>query len=178
MLKSRVPEVRILQGRRFIDLSHPLVHGMPGFRMAAPDGESIEYSISVRPFLTHEESRKFYHGQCSFEVTEVKMQTSVGTYLDAPRHRYQEGKDVSAFALEDLVMRGIVVDARGLNAFDALDTKALPGMHFMAGRAVLFCFGWDSKWGTDEYRRYPHLSSSCLQVLLSSGAKLIGVDTP
>lgn len=35
-----------------------------------------------------------YEGRCSFEITELRFQTSVGTYLDAPAHTTLLGEGI------------------------------------------------------------------------------------
>lgn len=88
----------------FIDLSHPFEDGMPGFRMAGADGSVVQYTAKIRPFLTHERTLPKFDGRCSFEMTEITLQTSIGTYLDAPRHRYPDGRDIGELALEDVIL--------------------------------------------------------------------------
>jgi kynurenine formamidase len=41
---------------RFVDLSHAIEDGMPGFRMKNADGILTEFTARVHPFLTHEQS--------------------------------------------------------------------------------------------------------------------------
>ena len=79
------------------------------------------------------------------------MVANTGTYLDAPFHRYADGKDL-ARARARIARRscpgwssagrcetGIAIDA---DAFDGLD---------VAGKAVLVHTGWDRHWRTDAY---------------------------
>jgi kynurenine formamidase len=159
----------------FIDLSHPFEDGMPGFRMAGADGSVVQYTAKIRPFLTHEQTLPKFDGRCSFEMTEITLQTSIGTYLDAPRHRYKDGKDIGELALEDVILPGRVIDVRGRAAGERVDVDALPAD--LAGRALLFNFGWSHHWGREEYQTYPHLSSELIDRLIERRVKLVGVDT-
>jgi len=95
----------------FVDLSRPLEDGMPGFRMEDENGTVTEYSADIHPLFTHEESRPKYDGQAAFEVTEIQFQTSVGTYLDSPYHRYPDGRAIGDLEIDELVLPGRVVDA-------------------------------------------------------------------
>jgi arylformamidase len=158
----------------FIDLSHPVEDGMPGFRMAGADGSVVQYTAKVRPFLTHEQTLPKFDGRCSFEMTEITLQTSIGTYLDALRHRYKDGKDIGEIALEDVILAGRVVDVRGRARGERVEVDALPDL---AGQAVLFNFGWSGPWGREEYQSYPHLSSALFDRLIERQVKLVGVDT-
>jgi kynurenine formamidase len=161
----------------FIDLSHKFEDGMPGFRMKSEDGGTIQYTAHIHPFFTHEQSSPKYGGQAAFEITEITFQTSVGTYLDSPYHRYPERRDISQLRLDEVILPGIVVDVRGRGAFEAVGPEALPPGLDARGKAVLFNFGWDAHWGTEAYQAYPFLSKACIERLLDMGAKLVGVDT-
>lgn len=161
---------------RFVDLSRPLSDGMPGFRMRDERGDPVEYTASVEPFLTHEESAPQYADGVSFEITEVSFQTAVGTYLDSPYHRYPDRRDVSEIDLSEVVAEGIVVDATGRDARDEVGPEALPDDTDFEGKAVLFRFGWEDHWGTDRYYEYPFVSQEVVDRLADAGARLVGVD--
>jgi kynurenine formamidase len=162
---------------RFVDLSHPFEDGMPGFRMETEDGTVTEYTAEIRPLFTHEESEPHYDGEAAFEVTEMTFQTSVGTYLDSPYHRYPAGRDIGDLGIDELVAPGVVVDARGLEPYDELGVDALPTGTTLEGRAVLFNFGWDDHWGTEQYRSYPYVSEALIDELIDRNVGLVGVDT-
>lgn len=160
-----------------VDLSHPFEDGMPGFRSESEDGASIEYTAEIEPLVTHDESRDAYDGEAAFEVTEMRFQTSIGTYLDSPYHRYPDGRDVSELEIEELVLPGTVVDARRCGADGVLTADALPADTTLAGKAVLFNFGWDQYWGTEQYYTYPHIGEDVIDRLVDAGVGLVGVDT-
>lgn len=160
----------------FVDLSHPIEDGMPGFRMRGPDGAVTEYTAHVRPFLTHAQSRVFYDGKAEFEITELTLQTSIGTYLDSPYHRHPDRRDIGQIALDEVILPGVVIDTRGRQPWDAVELAADAGCD-LASKAVLFNFGWDAHWGTDAYYSYPFLSRDALNTLIDVGVKLVGVDT-
>lgn len=158
-----------------VDLSHDFEDGMPGFRMVE-DGETVEFSAEVHPFRTHAEMAHHYADGVSFEITEMQFQTSVGTYLDAPAHRFPGERDVGDLELAEVVRPGIAVDVRGAAPGEAVGPEILPDTD-LAGRAVLFCFGWDERWGTDAYYDYPYVSETVVAELLDRDAALVGVDT-
>lgn len=160
----------------FIDLSHDFADGMPGFSLKR-DGETKQFTARIRPFLTHEDSAPFYDHKASFEITEVSFQTSIGTYIDAPRHRWKERRDISQLQLGELILPGVVVDAGSAEpgARVGLDRIDLPVD--VAGKAVLARFGWDRHWGTQPYEQYPFLDRDVIEALIARGAKLLGVDT-
>jgi arylformamidase len=85
---------------------------MPGARFRTEAGEPVELTARIKPFMTHAQSCSHYQGKASFEVTDVAFQTSVGTKMDAPRHRFEGAEDIAAIDLDRLILDGIVVDAR------------------------------------------------------------------
>lgn len=162
---------------RFLDLSHDFYDGMPGFVMRGPDGQAVQYTASVRPFMTHAQTAPFYDGKAGFEITEITFQTSIGTYIDSPYHRYPDRRDIAALGLDELILPGRVIDARGRGAWDTL-TAAEAGLpDDLDGAAVLFNFGWDARWGEARYQEYPFIGRDLIDALIARGARLVGVDT-
>lgn len=166
---------------RFVELSHVIENGMPGFRTTGLDGAPQEFAVHVRPMCTHAQSRPRYQDKAEFETTEITMQTSIGTYVDAPYVRYEGRRDIAGLALEDLILPGVVVDLAHLAADQPAEIADLErGFGTggdVAGKAVLCRFGWDRFWGMPEYYAYPFLSRAALQFLIDGKAKLVGVDT-
>ena len=79
---------------RLIDLGHVVEDGMktyPG--LPAP---------RVREFRTREDSAADYAEGTSFHIARIEMVGNTGTYMDAPFHRYAEGKDLAELPLESL----------------------------------------------------------------------------
>ena len=162
---------------RFVDLSHDFYDGMPGFIGKDPAGNRKQFTAEIKPFVSHEQSAPFYDYKASFLTTEITFQTSIGTYMDSPRVRYEEGRDVAAIRLEELILPGVVVDQRGRMPHQPIypSDVSLPG--FLAGHAVLFNFGWDAHFGTDHYQAYPYLHNDLLDLLIDRNVKIVGVDT-
>ncbi len=127
--------------------------------------------------MTHEESKPRYDGKAMFEVTEITFQTSIGTYLDSPYHRYPDRRDISQLRLDEVILPGVVIDVRGRGPFEAVGLDALGTPPDVRGRAVLFNFGWDAHWGREEYHAYPFIARDVIDWLIEAGAKLVGVDT-
>lgn len=161
----------------FIDLSHDFVDNMPGFKMKKEDGTIVQYTAQIRPFLTHEQSRSIYQGKTSFEITEISFQTSIGTYLDSPYHRYPSGRDISEIRIEEVILPGVVIDVRGKNEFEVVNGDAISKINEFKGKAVLFNFGWDKYWGAEKYQAYPYISEELVDQLIEKEVKLVGVDT-
>ncbi|MCK5587931.1 MAG: cyclase family protein [Candidatus Lokiarchaeota archaeon] len=162
---------------KFIDLSHDFEDNMPGFKLKNEDGSITQYTVKIHPFLTHEQTKLKYKGMCSFEITEMTFQTSVGTYLDSPFHRYPDGRDISEIMIDEVILPGVVIDVRGRREFEAIGTEIIPSNLDLKDKAVFFNFGWDKHWGTEQYQSYPFISKELIEYLIKSGIKLAGVDT-
>ncbi|MFX0173714.1 MAG: cyclase family protein [Candidatus Hodarchaeota archaeon] len=159
----------------FIDLSHVFENNMPGFRIKNENGSYMSYTAEIKPFLTHAQTKPKYNGLASFEVTQISFQTSIGTYLDAPYHRFPDKRDVSQLLLEEVILQGIVIDAQGLLPYQALESISTE-LDF-ENKAVLFNFGWSQYWGTEQYYEYPFVSTNLIDFLIGEKVKLVGVDT-
>jgi kynurenine formamidase len=125
---------------RFIELSHELADGMSPYP-GLPE-------VRIGAHLDHEQSRSHYEGE-EFFLGRVDMPANVGTYLDAPFHRFADREDLSQVPLGRLAgIQGVVMDAgdapsRALNP-ELPDTE-------LNGTAVLVRTGWDSRWETQAY---------------------------
>ena len=89
------PAAQPVEGRRVIDLSHPIRAGLvtyPG--LPAP---------TITPHLTREDSRARYSPGTEFAIDILTMVGNTGTYLDSPFHRYAEGSDLAGLDLSTLV---------------------------------------------------------------------------
>jgi len=134
-----------------VDLTQIFADGMPGFRMKNQAGKLTEFTASIKPFLSHEQSKPNYGGKASFEITEVRFQTSLGTYLDAPRHRFSGRADIADLPLSSLIVDGIVIDARAAGPDKPLTPVNMPPKAVLKDKAILINFGWDRHWGKENY---------------------------
>ena len=159
-----------------IDLSQVFYDGMPGVSFKRETGETVELTAHIRPYMTHAQSSRRYQDKATFEITDVAFQSSVGTKLDAPRHRFQGADDIASIELNRLVLDGIVIDARHAQAEQQLGLTDLQIPEHLAGFAVLLNFGWDRYWGTETYRSHPFVSREVVTRLCEAGIALFGVD--
>lgn len=153
---------------RLVDLSHPIEHGMityPG--LPGP---------VISDFLGREASRGHYAGGTTFQIARLRMVANTGTYLDAPFHRYADGKDVAGLPLESLAdLDGVVVDAP--KGDRSIDVDRFAGRD-LAGKAVLVRTGWDAHWRTPQYAEgHPYLTRGAAEYLAGAGPALVGIDS-
>ena len=155
---------------RLVDLSHEIEHGMVTYRgLLAP---------TISDWLSREASRARYAAGTTFQIGKIELLANTGTYIDAPFHRYEGGKDVAGYPLEAVAdLPAIVVPAT-----DRRD-RALDASRFarqdVTGKAVLVHTGWDAHWRTDAYSagEHPYLTRDAAEHLVRAGAALVGIDS-
>ena len=154
---------------RLIDLSHGVEHGMVTYKgLPAP---------IVCDFLSREDSKRIYAPGTEFHIGKIEMVANTGTYLDAPFHRYADGKDLSELPLESVADLDAVVVRVPSEAGRAIGPDAFPGKE-LKGKAVLVHTGWSRHWRTDRYfEGHPFLTGEAAALLRDQGAALVGIDS-
>ncbi len=151
-----------------VELSHVIRAGMvtyPG--LPGPE---------ITAHLTREASRGHYSPGTEFEIDRISLVGNTGTYLDAPYHRYADGSDLAAIALDRTAELPAVVarvtGARrrgiGVGALAALDVR---------GAAVLLHTGDDARFGSPAYAEDAHfLTEAGAAWLAEHEPALVGID--
>lgn len=156
--------------RNFVDVSHTIEDGMITYQgIPAP---------VISSFLTREASIPRYAGGVQFLITKVDMVANTGTYLEAPFHRYENGKDLAALDLESLAYLDAIIIRVNEVSSRSIDESFFKGKD-LKNKAVLIHTGWDKNWGADIYRGGTHtfLTKGAASFLVNAGAKLVGIDT-
>src|SRR5207245_10957722 len=66
----------------------------------------------IRDWLSREASQTRYAPGTTFQIGKIELLANTGTYIDAPFHRYDGGKDVSDYPLQVVAnLEGVVVRA-------------------------------------------------------------------
>lgn len=155
-------------GNRLVDLSHAVEDGLITYRgFPAP---------VICDYWSREDSERLYADGVSFQIGRIEMVANTGTYVDAPFHRYADGRDLSELRLETLAdLRGVVIRADperraiDVDAFDNYDLN---------GKAVLVETGWSRHWRSDRYfEGHPFLTAATAERLRDAGAVLVGIDS-
>ena len=155
---------------RLIDLSHEIEHGMVTYRgLPAP---------AVSDWLSRDASTSRYAPGTTFQIGKIELLANTGTYIDAPFHRYENGRDVAGYALETVAdLPGVVVRVKS-GAGRAIDAAWFTRLD-VKGKAVLVHTGWDTHWRTDTYSagQHPFLTREAAEYLVKAKAALIGIDS-
>lgn len=142
-----------------IDLTHTITPEMPMYPgSAAP-------SIKPTGSLTRD----------GFRETQLTIASHTGTHMDAPAHMLRDGTALDRYDAAKFAGPAVVVDCRGQRAITLplLQSYDLNGADF-----VLFCTGWDKKWGTpDYYEGFPCLTAEAAAYLAGLPLKGVGEDT-
>jgi kynurenine formamidase len=154
---------------RLIDLSHSVEHGMVTYKgLPAP---------IVCDFLSREDSKRIYAPGTEFHIGKIEMVANTGTYLDAPFHRYADGKDLSELPLESVADLDAVVIRARTEPGRAIRPEAFGGRD-LRGKAVLVHTGWSRHWRTERYfDGHPYLTGEAAALLRDEGAALVGIDS-
>lgn len=157
-----------ISGKKFTDLSHTIEHGMITYKgLPAP---------VIGDFLTREESRSHYSHGTTFHIGKIEMVANTGTYIDAPFHRYENGKDLSQLPLESIAdLEGLVL--RVDPGVQAIGPELFSGKN-PSGKAVLIHTGWSKHWSTDRYfEGHPFLTEEAAEYLKTAKPAVVGIDS-
>lgn len=136
-----------------MDLSHTIEEDISVFKnLPTP---------RIYPYFTHDESRAFYNDKSMFEITTMEFQTSCGTYMDSPYHRYPDGKDISQINLDQTILEGVVVDVSGKGKKEPITVEDIVEGIPRSGlenKAILFYTGWDRLWKKKKNIMSIHIS--------------------
>jgi arylformamidase len=152
--------------QRLIELNHIIEDGMVTYKgLPAP---------VICDYLSRVDSRGNYAPGTEFQIGRITMVSNTGTYLDTPFHRYADGDDLAAVALDRVTALPGRVVRTGDNAIDA---DVFAGVD-LRGQAILIHTGWDRHWRTDAYfEHHPFLTAAAAEALRDRGAALVGIDS-
>ncbi len=154
--------------QRLIDVSHVIRHGMITYKgLPAP---------VICDFLNREASKEIYADGTSFQIGRLDMVANTGTYLDAPFHRFEDGRDLSELDLSSLAnLDGVVINVGA--GVQQITPAHLSGRD-VRGKAVLIRTDWSDHWATDQYfEDFPCLTGAAAEYLRDHGAILVGIDS-
>lgn len=147
-----------------VDLSHPIVDGMPVY---PGDPE-----VAIGPALSI--------GADGVDVTALHLGSHTGTHVDAPSHTIAGGRTMADVSLSELFGDAIVVRIRDAAEGEVLGWERLRAAAELPEKLppiVLVDTGW-SQWFHDERRtRHPSLSADAARELLRRGMRVLAVDT-
>lgn len=115
-----------------------------------------------------------------FKETKLDIFSHVGTHIDAPAHLFADGVSLDAMPAAQFVGKALVVDCRDVPLGGAIGMAQLAPYGDLVAKAdfLLFCTGFDEKWGSDAYfGAFPCLDDEVLDLVIKGRYKGIGSDT-
>ena len=153
---------------KLINLSHIIKDGMITYKgIPGP---------KIQDHLSREDSKQHYTEGTTFQIGKIEMVANTGTYIDAPFHRYKDGKDLSQLDTALVAnLDGVLLHADP--ATRAISPDLFKGKD-LEGKAVLIHTGWDRHWGTEPYfKDHPYLTRESAEYLKLRGSALVGIDS-
>lgn len=150
--------------RSLLDLSHPVVDGMPVY---PGDPE-----VRIAPALTIDDD--------GVDVTGIRMGSHTGTHVDAPSHTVRGGRTMADVSLDELVGDAIVLRVPGLGDGEVYDWRRLEAQGPLPERLppiVIVDTGWAALFGTERALRHPALDPDAARELQRRGMRVLAVDT-
>jgi kynurenine formamidase len=149
---------------RFIDLTHPLRDGLPGF--------PSDPQLRVEPYLTMQRT--------SCNLSRISMGSHQGTHVDAMWHFVADGKRIDEMPLSWFYgpARVIKIPKEAREEITVDDLFKHQAMLRPASR-VIFNTGWHREYGTARFfEDYPSMTIEAAQYLASRKLRMIGMDMP
>lgn len=149
---------------KFVDLSHPLIHGQANFAM--------DPKLSI---ITHCTTQTL-----KYAMTQVSMATHQGTHLDAMSHFVDGGKTIDQMPLdwfygEAILLRMPKAPREEIHVadFQKIDHLLQPGVK------LIYETGWHRQFGQENYfSDFPSLTQEAARYLVSKKIRMLGMDTP
>ena len=148
---------------RVLDLTHTIAPGMPVYPGTEPP--------TFTPANTHEKD--------GFRETLISFYTHTGTHVDPPAHIFAGRTTLDRFPPEQFIGKALVIDCRGLREGEPITMAQLAPYGEKAEKAdfLLFCLGWDKRWGDESYfGDFPCLDDAVMDIILHGNYKGIGFD--
>lgn len=148
---------------KVIDLTHFISEDMPVYPGTEPP--------KLMPANTYEKD--------GFKETLMVMFSHTGTHMDPPAHLYEGRTTLDQFDVSQFVGKALVIDCTDLKEGDKISMDKINSVKDKADKAefLLFMFGWDKRWGTDDYfKEYPYLEDEVVEYVINQEKKGVGLD--
>ncbi|MCU7493873.1 MAG: cyclase family protein [Ignavibacteria bacterium] len=108
-------------------------------------------------------------------VSVLSMSAHTGTHMDAPRHFFKEGKDISLVPFEVLIGPALLIEVKNpqrVDLSDLMDYDLRP-----ESRVLLKTANSEKEWfNMDFSKSYTGLSASAAKYLAERKVRLVGID--
>lgn len=149
-----------------IDLSHPIITGMPVY----PGDPEVE-------LIAVDSGELRTPGEHHVNLGQMKLGLHAGTHMDAPFHFLKYGMSIDRVPLAHCTgpACSIRVDGGNVDRAHLIECEAM----IRETRRVIINTGWFRHWGEDNYfTAHPVLTKDAAEFLRECGVVLLGIDTP
>ena len=161
-----------MKAKRIVDLSHTVIPGEEEYRLEV----DTRFTDAWPAFAQYRRMDDAW-----YLISEVTMNTHVGTHVELPYHHCRDGQDASTFPVAKLVGDAVVVDIStyGHNARIDLDGLRLcAGDLLRPGDIAFFYTGFDRYYRTSQQHDRPWFTTEAIGWLAEEvKIKVMGVDT-
>jgi len=149
---------------RFVDLSHPLANGQPGFPTDPPLRIAVHGTIAT-------------HG---FNLSLIEIGSHHGTHVDAMRHFVEDGRSIDQMPLQWFVGPARVLRIpKGPQEEITVDDLRRLERYLNPEAKILLATGWDKHFGTETFfTDYPSITLDAARYLVERRIRLLGMDLP
>jgi arylformamidase len=123
-------------------------------------------NFSIKSFFSIE------HGD-GWNLFSMEMSNHTGTHLDSPLHKFQNGKCLNDFKLEDFILNCIVVE---IKSQESVTLEEIKNKKILKGQAVLFKTN-NSKLLREKFnKKFVYIEKEAAEFLRDKEVKLVGLD--
>lgn len=157
------PAQTLVASGPWVDLSHPLSSDMPR-----------------QPFFPQPQF-PLYRSRADFSLNigQINMVVHVGTHVDSPRHRFNDGPAFEDVPLDRLSGPGLIcrVEANEQGEIGPAQLEAACSL-LQPGDILILNTGMHRVAHHPSYQQHPSLTTAGAQWLIDHQVKMLGVDTP
>jgi arylformamidase len=108
-----------------------------------------------------------------WNMFKLEMTNHTGTHVDAPLHKYKNGKSLNDFPLSDYELKCVVIEIK--NA-EKVTLDGMKNINIPKGGAVLFKTT-NSRLSRKKFsKKFVYVDPSVAEYLVAKGVKLVGID--
>lgn len=114
--------------------------------------------------------------EAGYVTYRLESNMHTGTHIDAPFHAKNDTTTIDKYPVELFYGSAAVIDVRGMKQ---VKMQAEWQILFTTHTIILFCTGFNSKWGTrNYYKNYPVFDNEIAITMASNGVRIAGFDSP
>ena len=149
---------------RIIDLTHPIIEGMPVYFPWHPATEWVQTAN---------------YNQHNCVVHRLTIGTHTGTHIDAPSHIFEGMHHIDKYDPSLWLSEAQLLDFTPRKPNETISGREMEVKNVMEELGVIVRTGWDAFFGREDYyKTYPAISAEAGEILIKKKVKYLAADTP